>query len=91
MPLYEFECTDCGVFERAVPIAERHDVRCACGSLAKLLISRTSFLLIGGGWSGRSHPVIHPPETDHSLDHRVKTNYVGFTEEEIEQHKRMEE
>ena len=53
MPTYEYECTACGnEFERDQRISEDPIKKCPkCGKQkAKRLISRTSFVLKGGGW-----------------------------------------
>jgi len=53
MPIYEYQCGKCGhEFEREQRIVEDPIKKCPkCRSLqAKRLISRTSFVLKGGGW-----------------------------------------
>lgn len=53
MPIYEYACKACGhEFEREQRISEAPVRKCpACNKQqAKRLISRTSFLLKGGGW-----------------------------------------
>ena len=53
MPIYEYRCGKCGhEFEREQRIVEDPIKKCpACRSLkAKRLISKTSFVLKGGGW-----------------------------------------
>lgn len=53
MPVYEYLCNGCGhEFEREQRISDKPVRRCpACGAQkAKRLISRTSFVLKGGGW-----------------------------------------
>jgi putative FmdB family regulatory protein len=53
MPVYEYQCKACGhEFEREQRIRDKPVKKCpSCGALqAKRLISRTSFLLKGGGW-----------------------------------------
>jgi putative FmdB family regulatory protein len=55
MPIYEYQCSACDhEFEREQRISEDPIKKCpACGKLkAKRLISRTSFVLKGGGWYG---------------------------------------
>ena len=55
MPVYEYQCTACGhEFEREQRISEDPIKKCPkCGKAkAKRLISRTSFVLKGGGWYG---------------------------------------
>jgi len=53
MPIYEYRCGKCGhEFEREQRIVDDPIKKCpACRSLkAKRLISKTSFVLKGGGW-----------------------------------------
>ena len=53
MPVYEYICKACDhEFEREQRISDSPIRKCpACGSMkAKRLISRTSFVLKGGGW-----------------------------------------
>jgi len=53
MPVYEYICKGCDhEFEREQRISDSPIRKCpACGSMkAKRLISRTSFVLKGGGW-----------------------------------------
>jgi putative FmdB family regulatory protein len=55
MPIYEYQCEACGhEFEREQRISEDPIKKCPkCGKQkAKRLISRTSFVLKGGGWYG---------------------------------------
>jgi putative FmdB family regulatory protein len=53
MPVYEYQCKACGhEFEREQRISEAPVKKCpSCGALkARRQISRTSFVLKGGGW-----------------------------------------
>jgi len=52
MPIYEYECTDCGsVIEVIQKINARAPGRCEkCTGKLKKKISRASFQLKGGGW-----------------------------------------
>ena len=53
MPIYEYQCEKCGhEFEREQRISEAPIKKCpSCGALkARRQISRTSFVLKGGGW-----------------------------------------
>jgi putative FmdB family regulatory protein len=55
MPVYEYQCSACEFeFEREQRISEEPIKKCPkCGKAkAKRLISRTSFVLKGGGWYG---------------------------------------
>jgi putative FmdB family regulatory protein len=54
MPLYQFECADCGaVTEETHSITETipRNIVCNCGGSAKLIIGRTFFHLKGDGWA----------------------------------------
>jgi putative FmdB family regulatory protein len=51
MPIYEYDCPRCGVFEATQRITENPISRCpTCRSKVKKLISQTSFQLKGTGW-----------------------------------------
>jgi putative FmdB family regulatory protein len=52
MPLYEYRCRSCHeVFEVLQKYGDRSLRKCErCGGKLEKLISRTSFLLKGGGW-----------------------------------------
>jgi len=61
MPLYEFECPDCGKREeRQVAVEFRHDQDCACGGrLDKLMVGSTAVhddTIIGGFWQEHFGP-----------------------------------
>ena len=63
MPVYEYQCTACGhEFEREQRISEDPIKKCPqCGKQkAKRLISRTSFVLKGGGWYGDLYGSVKP-------------------------------
>ena len=90
MPLYDFGCDSCGgSVELSVPMAERdEEQRCECGAVLNRLISGGGFILIGGGWTGRSHVRIIPPNSDRSgMDGVDKdgyhTNYYNCTPESV--------
>jgi putative FmdB family regulatory protein len=51
MPIYEYECSKCGVFEINQRITDDPIRKCpTCRSKVKKLISNTSFQLKGSGW-----------------------------------------
>jgi putative FmdB family regulatory protein len=51
MPIYEYECSKCGVFEVNQRITDDPIRKCpSCRSKVKKLISSTSFQLKGSGW-----------------------------------------
>lgn len=51
MPVYEYECRECGVFELEQKITEEPRKRCpTCRKGVERLISNTSFSLVGTDW-----------------------------------------
>jgi putative FmdB family regulatory protein len=51
MPIYEYECGKCGVFETSQRISEAPLTKCpTCRRKVRRLISSTSFQLKGSGW-----------------------------------------
>jgi putative FmdB family regulatory protein len=51
MPIYEYECGKCGVFEHSQRITEPALAKCpSCKRKVRRLISNTSFQLKGSGW-----------------------------------------
>jgi len=51
MPIYEYRCENCGVFEETQRITDPPLDRCpTCRRKVRRLISNTSFQLKGGGW-----------------------------------------
>ena len=51
MPIYEYKCAECGVFEATQRITEDPLKKCpTCQSKVRKLISNTSFQLKGSGW-----------------------------------------
>jgi putative FmdB family regulatory protein len=61
MPIYEYQCDACGVFEVSQRITEDPLKKCpTCKAKVRRLISNTSFMLKGSGWYvtdyGRSKP-----------------------------------
>lgn len=51
MPIYEYKCDKCGVFEVTQRITEPTLKRCpTCKSKVERMISATSFILKGSGW-----------------------------------------
>ncbi|WP_322101418.1 zinc ribbon domain-containing protein [Paraburkholderia sp. J41] len=57
MPLYDYDCPSCGIFEASRRIAERDAaLRCpACGALAQRHIN-TKAASVGGSESGNEDP-----------------------------------
>lgn len=63
MPVYEYQCTACQhEFEREQRISEDPIKKCpkCAKQKAKRLISRTSFVLKGGGWYGDLYGSVKP-------------------------------
>ncbi len=51
MPIYEYQCAKCGIFEATQRITDNPLTKCpTCKSKVKRLISNTSFQLKGTGW-----------------------------------------
>ena len=51
MPIYEYECPECGPFERMQKFSDPPVKRCPkCKAKVTKLISNTSFQLKGSGW-----------------------------------------
>jgi putative FmdB family regulatory protein len=51
MPIYEYECGKCGVFEQSQRISDAALTKCpTCRRKIRRLISSTSFQLKGSGW-----------------------------------------
>ena len=51
MPIYEYHCDHCGVFEFSQRITEDSLKKCpTCKGKVRRLISNTSFMLKGSGW-----------------------------------------
>jgi|SRR5208283_5679207 putative FmdB family regulatory protein len=51
MPIYEYKCDKCGVFEVTQRITENALKKCpTCKSKVERIISATSFVLKGSGW-----------------------------------------
>jgi len=69
MPIYEYECTQCGAVEEAIQKFSDHPLtscRKCTGHLQKL-ISQSSFHLKGTGWyvtdyAGKNHNAISSPQ-----------------------------
>jgi len=58
MPIYEYECCDCGrEFEVMQKITDKPIARCeVCGGRVRRLISNTAFVLKGSGWYVTDYP-----------------------------------
>ena len=74
MPIYEYECVDCGKqFEAFQRISDKPLKSCQfCQGEVHRLISRTSFSLKGGGWYQDGYSKA-PTKTDQSKKDSVTT------------------
>lgn len=69
MPIYEYKCDKCGVFEVIQRITENSLKRCpTCKSTVERIISATSFVLKGTGWYVTDYPRPGTPKTEESGD-----------------------
>lgn len=51
MPIYEYECSKCGVFDEMQKITDKPLAKCpTCKRKVKKLMSNTAFQLKGSGW-----------------------------------------
>jgi putative FmdB family regulatory protein len=69
MPIYEYQCDNCGVFEVSQRITEDSLKKCpTCKSKVKRLISNTSFMLKGSGWyaTDYGHSKTNPSSSNES-------------------------
>ena len=85
MPLYDYDCSECGVeVEEMRSIADRDEpLRCACGAELHRVMSGGAFMLIGGGWCGNAHPIIVPPTTDPNARTKPHDNYHKCSPESV--------
>jgi putative FmdB family regulatory protein len=84
MPLYDYTCSKCGhMKEIQRKMADRNKrTKCPeCGGRMRIAFTKAEFMLIGGGWSGTSHPIIHPPTEP--APPPVPTNYYNCTPESV--------
>lgn len=54
MPIYEFECTECGAIKEEVLSikSETREVDChECGNVSRRIVSSNTFHLAGSGWA----------------------------------------
>jgi len=64
MPVYEYQCQDCGTqFEELQSISDKPLKKCKnCGGSVQRLISQSSFSLKGGGWYKDGYSSSKAPE-----------------------------
>ncbi|MGH7917808.1 MAG: FmdB family zinc ribbon protein [Candidatus Binataceae bacterium] len=69
MPIYEYQCEKCGVFEISQRITEAPITQCpTCHGKVARLISHTSFILKGSGWYATDYPHGNAKNTESSAD-----------------------
>src|ERR1700756_196435 len=67
MPIYEYKCSKCGVFEAMQRITEPSLKKCpTCKSKVERQISRGSFILKGSGWDATDYAKKAPGGADSS-------------------------
>jgi putative FmdB family regulatory protein len=65
MPIYEYKCNKCGVFEAMQGIKEAPLKKCpTCKSKVERQMSRGSFILKGSGWYATDYAKKSTPSTD---------------------------
>jgi putative FmdB family regulatory protein len=65
MPIYEYKCNKCGVFEAIQGIKESPLKKCpTCKSKVERQMSRGSFILKGSGWYATDYAKKSTPSTD---------------------------
>ena len=65
MPIYEYKCNKCGVFEAMQGIKEPPLKKCpTCKSKVERQMSRGSFILKGSGWYATDYAKKSTPSTD---------------------------
>jgi putative FmdB family regulatory protein len=75
MPIYEYKCPKCGVFEAMQRITEPSLKKCpTCKSKVARQMSRGSFVLKGSGWYATDYAKKSAPSTDSSESGASATN-----------------
>src|SRR5258708_13541561 len=75
MPIYEYKCPKCGVFEAMQRITEPSLKKCPpCKSKVERQISRGSFILKGSGWNATDYAKKPTGATDSSESIATGTN-----------------
>ena len=78
MPIYEYKCPKCGVFEAMQRITEPSLKKCpTCKSKVARQMSRGSFVLKGSGWYATDYAKKSTPSTDSSESSAPATNGGG--------------
>jgi putative FmdB family regulatory protein len=80
MPIYEYKCPKCGVFEAMQRITEPSLKKCpTCKSKVERQISRGSFILKGSGWYATDYAKKATGSADSSESSATGTNGNGST------------
>ena len=67
MPIYEYECSKCGVIEVMQKIKDAPLKKCPeCGGKVKKLVSQSSFHLKGSGWYATDYGSKNRPQAKKS-------------------------
>src|SRR5579859_3767117 len=81
MPIYEYKCGKCGVFEVTQRITENPLKKCpTCKSKVERIISATSFVLKGTGWYATDYAKSGASKTDGSGDSKSETKTESSSE-----------
>ena len=87
MPIYEYKCGKCGVFELIQRITEDSIKRCpTCKSKVERIVSRTSFVLKGSGWYATDYsrkPANSTDSSSGSTDKGASTNGTSSTSSDL--------
>jgi putative FmdB family regulatory protein len=69
MPIYEYQCPKCGVFEETQRITDKPLKKCpTCKGKVERIISATSFVLKGSGWYATDYAKSDKSKTESSSD-----------------------
>jgi putative FmdB family regulatory protein len=83
MPIYEYNCTNCGVFEEMRKVSDPLIKRCPkCKGKVERIVSRTSFVLKGSGWYATDYarkPATSSDSASSSTDTSASTNGTSST------------
>lgn len=75
MPIYEYKCSKCGVFEAMQGIKEGPFRKCpTCKGKVERLISRGSFILKGSGWYATDYAKSKPSTAESDSSSSATTN-----------------
>lgn len=78
MPIYEYKCANCGVFEEMQKISDPPVKRCPkCKGKVERIVSRTSFVLKGSGWYATDYarkPATSSDSSSSSTDTSASSN-----------------